>query len=102
MRVWIAGSDFSTDIHVSAQLLTDSGGHLLSSFAALAFIAHLPATTLRKLRNSAKFMLGNLYDFDPTINNVATDDLLPVDQYLYEFFLHLSQPNFQIGLCQAL
>ena len=36
----------------------------------------------RKIRNTARFLLGNLYDFDPAKDKVAYNDLPEMDRYL--------------------
>jgi isoleucyl-tRNA synthetase len=40
------------------------------------------AETYKDLRNRFRFMLGNLYDFDPTQHAVAWEKLEPFDQYM--------------------
>jgi isoleucyl-tRNA synthetase len=40
------------------------------------------ADNYRKLRNTFKFLLGNLHDFDPAQHAVAWDKLEPLDQYM--------------------
>ena len=34
-----------------------------------------------QVRNTARFMLGNLFDFDPSTELLPDDQLLPLDQY---------------------
>jgi isoleucyl-tRNA synthetase len=36
----------------------------------------------RKIRNTCRYLLGNLYDFDPSTDRLATDRLEEVDQYI--------------------
>ncbi|HYM09760.1 MAG TPA: class I tRNA ligase family protein, partial [Bryobacterales bacterium] len=36
----------------------------------------------RKVRNTFRYMLGNLYDFDPAKDAVATDQMLEIDQWI--------------------
>jgi isoleucyl-tRNA synthetase len=40
------------------------------------------AEIYRKLRNTFRFLLGNLNEFDPTRDQVAETDLLPLDRYM--------------------
>jgi isoleucyl-tRNA synthetase len=47
IRMWVAAEDYRDDIRISPEILT----RLSESY--------------RKIRNTARFMLGNLYDFDP-------------------------------------
>ncbi len=40
------------------------------------------AELYRKLRNTFRFLLGNLTGFDPARDRIAEADLLPLDQYM--------------------
>jgi len=40
------------------------------------------ADNYRKLRNTFRFLLGNLHDFDPAKDAVAWEKLEPLDQYM--------------------
>ena len=40
------------------------------------------AEVYRKLRNTARYMLGNLYDFDPAVDAVPFEDLSSLDRFL--------------------
>jgi isoleucyl-tRNA synthetase len=40
------------------------------------------AENYRKLRNTFKYLLGNLHGFDPAEHSVADDQLLPLDRYM--------------------
>ena len=40
------------------------------------------ADLYRKLRNTFRFLLGNLHGFDPARDQVAESDLLPLDRYM--------------------
>ena len=64
LRMWTAQADFRSDIMYSRAHLTQLG------------------ESYRKLRNTMRFLLGNLYDFDPTQHMVKElDDFL--DQHIY-------------------
>ncbi len=39
------------------------------------------ATNYRTLRNTLRFTLGNLYDFDPVLNAVPLDKLEEIDRW---------------------
>ena len=56
LRIWVASCDYSYDVRLSDEIL-----------------ARL-AEAYRKIRNTCRFMLGNLSDFDPG------KDVLPIDQ----------------------
>jgi isoleucyl-tRNA synthetase len=64
LRMWVAQADFRNDIAYSRGHLTQLG------------------EAYRKVRNTARFLLGNLFDFDPARDRVATlTD--PLDRYLH-------------------
>jgi isoleucyl-tRNA synthetase len=46
LRFWIASTSYSSDISISPSYIEDAANHI------------------RKLRNTARFILGNLNDFD--------------------------------------
>ncbi|MGF1530998.1 MAG: isoleucine--tRNA ligase [Puniceicoccaceae bacterium] len=63
VRLWIASEDFRNDIPVSDEILK-----------------HV-SQTYRLIRNSLRFQLSNLYDFDPAQDQVDPADLDPLDQW---------------------
>ena len=66
LRMWTAQADFRSDMMYSRAHLTQLG------------------ESYRKLRNTMRYMLGNLYDFDPTRDTVAAEGLTDLlDRYLY-------------------
>ncbi|GIX46457.1 MAG: hypothetical protein KatS3mg131_0668 [Candidatus Tectimicrobiota bacterium] len=64
LRLWVAHVDYREDIRLSHEILT----RLTEAY--------------RRIRNTSRFILGNLYDFDPATDRVAYEDLLEIDQYL--------------------
>jgi isoleucyl-tRNA synthetase len=64
VRLWVASVDFREDVVASENLMLRV------------------ADNYKKLRNTFKFLLGNLYDFDPAQHAVAWDKLEPLDQYM--------------------
>lgn len=67
VRLWVASSDFDSDPVVSDVLLKNV------------------SEVYRKIRNTCRFLLSNLDDFDVEKDSVAYEDLLLIDQYaLYE------------------
>ncbi len=64
LRLWVASVDYSVDIKVGDAM-----------FKQLADI-------YRNLRNTSRYMLGNLHDFNPETDTVAYDDLWDVDRYM--------------------
>lgn len=63
LRLWVASSDYRSDIRVSKEILKQM------------------SEVYRKIRNTAKFMLGNLSDFDPDQNLVAFSDMTEIDRW---------------------
>ncbi|MFZ1085389.1 MAG: isoleucine--tRNA ligase [Terracidiphilus sp.] len=64
VRLWVASIDFREDMAASENLMARC------------------AEIYRKLRNTFRFLLGNLNGFDPARDRVAEADLLPLDRYL--------------------
>jgi isoleucyl-tRNA synthetase len=64
LRLWVAMSDYTQEVRISKEIL------------ARAVEAY------RKIRNTCRYLLGNLYDFDPSTMMVATRDLEEVDRYV--------------------
>ncbi|WLR52267.1 isoleucine--tRNA ligase [Bacillus tianshenii] len=64
LRLWVSSVDYQADVRISDDILKQV------------------AETYRKIRNTFRFLLGNLSDFDPSKNAVAFDQLGEVDQYM--------------------
>ena len=64
VRLWVASIDFREDMAASENLMQRC------------------ADIYRKLRNTFRFLLGNLHGFDPARDRVAESDLLPLDRYM--------------------
>ncbi|RLQ95813.1 isoleucine--tRNA ligase [Falsibacillus albus] len=64
LRLWVASVDYQADVRVSDPILKQV------------------AEVYRKIRNTFRFLLGNLADFDPTKDKVAYENLREVDQYM--------------------
>jgi isoleucyl-tRNA synthetase len=63
LRLWCASSDYHEDMRVSPEILQRvSDGY-------------------RKLRNTARFALGNLDGFDPSRDAVAEEEMLEIDRW---------------------
>ena len=63
LRLWVASMDFRDDVRISKEMLT----RLSDSY--------------RKIRNTFRYCLANLYDFDPAKNQVPGARMLEVDQW---------------------
>ena len=73
VRLWVASIDFREDMAASENLMARC------------------AELYRKLRNTFRFLLGNLNGFDPVRDRVAETDLLPLDQYMLARTRELSE-----------
>lgn len=75
LRLWVASTDYSGELTISDEILKRV------------------ADGYRRIRNTLRFLLSNLADFD------ASKDLLPVDQWLEidRYALHLTQ-QLQTGI----
>ena len=64
LRLWVASSDYSEDVRMSDEILTRL------------------ADAYRKIRNTYKYLLSNLYDYDPAANAVQYNDMLETDRWI--------------------
>ncbi|MBI4425811.1 MAG: isoleucine--tRNA ligase, partial [Elusimicrobia bacterium] len=64
LRLWVALADYSDDVRLSAKLLEG------------------PAEAYRKVRNTWRYLLGNVCDFDPAKDLRRGDELGEMDRYL--------------------
>lgn len=63
LRLWVASSDYKVDIRISNDILKQ----LSESY--------------RKIRNTARFILGNIYDFDPKVDSVPYEEMEELDKW---------------------
>ncbi|MBR5496166.1 MAG: class I tRNA ligase family protein, partial [Oscillospiraceae bacterium] len=63
LRLWVSSLDYRTDIRISKEILKQT------------------AENYRKIRNTARYILGNLNGFDPNKDMVAFDDLTELDKW---------------------
>ncbi len=73
LRLWVASSDYHADIRISKEILKQL------------------SDAYRKIRNTARFILGNINDFDPDKDMVSLDKLQPIDRWALRRFDELSQ-----------
>jgi isoleucyl-tRNA synthetase len=64
LRLWVSSVDYSSDVPIGKTILKQL------------------ADVYRKIRNTARFLLGNLDDFDPAVNAVPYDQLPALDRYM--------------------
>jgi isoleucyl-tRNA synthetase len=63
LRLWVSASDYREDIRISDNILSQL------------------SDAYRRIRNTCRFMLGNLYDFKPEADAVPAGRLLEIDRF---------------------
>jgi isoleucyl-tRNA synthetase len=63
LRLWAASVDYRNDIRIGQSIV----GNLVEIF--------------KKIRNTSRFLLGNLFDFDPAVDYVQYDELKNIDKF---------------------
>lgn len=63
LRLWVASADYRVDVRISNKILEQ----LVEAY--------------RKIRNTARFILGNLYDFKPSKDSVPYEELPEIDKW---------------------
>ena len=63
LRLWVAAQDYREDLRISQEILN----HLIEAY--------------RKIRNTCRFLLSNLYDFDPAKHRVPYAQLPELDRW---------------------
>lgn len=64
LRLWVSSADYKNDVAASPRIMTQM------------------VEAYRKIRNTLRFMLGNLYDFDPASNSVPYAELPELDRWI--------------------
>lgn len=67
LRLWVASADYHADIRISPEILKQISDNY------------------RKLRNTARYCLSNLYDFNPDSDMVSNDELEELDRFIFSF-----------------
>ncbi|QHW36677.1 isoleucine--tRNA ligase [Staphylococcus ursi] len=63
-RLWVSSVDYLADVRISDEILKQV------------------ADVYRKIRNTLRFLLGNINDYNPATDRIAEADLLEVDRYI--------------------
>lgn len=66
LRLWVSSNDYRGEMTVSDEILKRS------------------SDVYRRLRNTARYLLSNLNDFNPATDCIADDDILPLDRWAIE------------------
>lgn len=64
LRLWIASTNYSHDIAISKDVLIQISEHY------------------RRIRNTSRFLLGNLYDFNYTVDKIEFHHMILLDQWI--------------------
>nr|WP_236838544.1 isoleucine--tRNA ligase [Caldalkalibacillus salinus] len=64
LRLWVSSVDYQSDVRISDAILKQI------------------AEVYRKIRNTLRFLLGNLADFDPARDRVNLEDMSDLDRYM--------------------
>lgn len=63
LRLWVASTDYQSDVHISNDILKQI------------------SESYRKIRNTARYILGNVSDFDPNTDSLPVEELMPMDKW---------------------
>ena len=66
LRLWVASTDYRNDVRISKNILKSL------------------SETYRRIRNTARFLLGNLHDFNPGENALPYEKLLSMDKWILD------------------
>lgn len=64
LRLWVSSIEYTADVRISDNILKQN------------------AEAYRKIRNTFRFLLGNLSDYNDSLNRVSYDKMSEVDQYM--------------------
>jgi len=73
LRLWVSAEDYRDDIRISQEILQRQ------------------SEAYRRIRNTARFILGNLYDFDPKKDAVPGSEMEEIDRFILIKFTRLAK-----------
>jgi len=71
LRLWVASSNYSDDVRISDEIIVRA------------------ADAYRKIRNTFRYLLSNLYDFDPVKDSIDLNKLEEIDRWMISKLAHL-------------
>lgn len=71
LRLWVASTDYRNDVRISKGIIKGL------------------SETYRRIRNTARFLLGNLHGFDPRKDTLPCDRMLPMDRWILDRLHHV-------------
>ncbi|KIO49662.1 isoleucine--tRNA ligase [Nitrosospira sp. NpAV] len=77
LRLWVASTDYSGELSISDEILK----RVVESY--------------RRIRNTLRFLLANLADFDPATDAVEVEQWLEIDRYMLAFTRTLQEELIQ-------
>jgi isoleucyl-tRNA synthetase len=72
LRLWVASCDYREELRVSKEILA----RIVEAY--------------RKFRNTARYLIANLYDFDPAVDSVRRDGMEEVDRFILARYAELA------------
>ena len=72
LRLWVSSVDYSVDVPIGSNILKQL------------------SDVYRKVRNTARYLLGNIHDYDPSIDNFEIDQLPLLDQWMLNRLVDVS------------
>ena len=73
LRLWVAATDYRSEMNVSDEILKRI------------------ADAYRRIRNTSRYLLSNLDDFDPNKNSIDFSDMLDLDKWIFEHAVDLQK-----------
>ncbi|ACC98696.1 Isoleucyl-tRNA synthetase [Elusimicrobium minutum Pei191] len=64
LRLWVSLSDYQDDIRISDEILSG------------------PVDSYRRLRNTFRYAMGSLFDYDPEIHKMKPEEMTEIDRYM--------------------
>lgn len=64
LRLWVASTDYSSDMPISEEILDQT------------------TESYRRIRNTLRYLLGNLFDFDPARDTVPLEEMEEIDRWM--------------------
>lgn len=75
LRLWVSASDYRDDVRISDNILLQL------------------SDAYRRIRNTCRFMLGNLYDFDPSKDAVPYESMPEIDRFALHKLYELTEKS---------
>ena len=73
LRLWVASMDYRGDVSISDDILKQV------------------TDAYRRIRNTIRFLLGNLYDFNPDVNQCSYGELTDIDRWAMQLMARISE-----------